>query len=533
MSITILPDPVCQYAKANAIISVVGRPPERPIVPTSASDWESKKQIIRELYMDQNMILNEVIDILISKHKFKATARMYKGQFAKWRWTKYNKSGKPGSIKPTRSRVAKKNTTTRNWKPSAQAGEMWELIPVQAQHLASLSQHAHLQYLTDEERRVETTLSAYAALISHWSERETPWRTVSDQPPNFCELFQPRRYSILQHVRSAHDCFLAGQPQQGGDMLRRAFLGIESAVENGVDMEALWDCCLAVPHLVLTTGWTDMLAIFTRYLHQYTTIKLQSHHPLTHIAGSLHRLSTTPHQPTDPATPLPSTTSLTNPNNPHPNHSLLSTFVHRAWHLWIDTSTHIRGRHDDVTIHLKRGYVTLVDARHAMAGDILRDFGRRVRASLARRGAAATTARILELEDLLVRMYLPLFVPGMLRGVVGRVEGKGKALGRGGVKVRAEGLDEEGGYVDRYLVFSARNFMAGIAEGVGEWEKARVYRRESLEWGVEGRDLFWLQTSWLVESRLREQGNHEEADRIREARAGVDGIAGPEQLVGY
>lgn len=47
--------------------------PKRPIVPTNPRDWESKKHIIRELYMNQNKILNEVIDIMISKHSFKAT----------------------------------------------------------------------------------------------------------------------------------------------------------------------------------------------------------------------------------------------------------------------------------------------------------------------------------------------------------------------------------------------------------------------------------------------------------------------------
>jgi hypothetical protein len=47
--------------------------PERPMVPTSAADWESKKQIIWELYMDQNKTLTEVIQIMITKHKFKAT----------------------------------------------------------------------------------------------------------------------------------------------------------------------------------------------------------------------------------------------------------------------------------------------------------------------------------------------------------------------------------------------------------------------------------------------------------------------------
>ncbi|KAH6628856.1 hypothetical protein F5144DRAFT_580321, partial [Chaetomium tenue] len=80
----------------------------------------------------------------------------------------------------------------------------------------------------------------------------------------------------------------------------------------------------------------------------------------------------------------------------------------------------------------------------------------------------------------------------------------------------------------------ARNFMAGIAEVGGEWEKAAAYRRESLALPEgEGRDLFWLQTSWLVESRLRGQGNHAEADLIQAARAEAEGISGLEHMVGY
>ena len=45
----------------------------RPMVPTCAGDWESRKLTIGELYMDQNMILNEVIEIMLTKYKFKAT----------------------------------------------------------------------------------------------------------------------------------------------------------------------------------------------------------------------------------------------------------------------------------------------------------------------------------------------------------------------------------------------------------------------------------------------------------------------------
>jgi hypothetical protein len=334
-------------------------------------------------------------------------------------------------------------------------------------------------------------------MISHWSERETPWKTGLP-PGHSSELFGPRDNSILQHVRAAQDCFLAGRPQQGGDMLRRAFLGIEAALEHDLDVEALWDCCLAVPQLVLTMGWTDILSIFARYLHQYTHIKLP-HHPITRVAASLHKLA------------CQTTTASSSPANVNWQH--LQAFVSRAWHLWIDSVSRVRGDHDDVTIHLKRGYVTLVDPHHKMAGDIIRSFGRAVADSVARRGAFATTSRILELENLLVRMYVPLFTPDtarraeeMLAGLKDRIERKEGNRGR---------TVDQWGYMDRYLVFSAYYFMASIAEYSGQADKAAVYRWKSLD---SPRDLFWLQTSLLVESRLRAEGQDAEANMILEAR---------------
>ena len=53
--------------------STPAEPTDRPIVPTCAADWEAKKDVIRELYMEKNMVLNEVIAIMQEKYKFKAT----------------------------------------------------------------------------------------------------------------------------------------------------------------------------------------------------------------------------------------------------------------------------------------------------------------------------------------------------------------------------------------------------------------------------------------------------------------------------
>ncbi|KAK4233936.1 hypothetical protein C8A03DRAFT_19079 [Achaetomium macrosporum] len=487
---------------------------DRPMVPTTPADWESKKQIIRELYMDQNKILNEVIEIMITKHKFKATARMYKGQFAKWKWYKYNKSGSHGAGKPTKSRTMKRRSARARAQRPFDLIDMPEPIRTQSRQAVPLSQGLYLQHFSDEECQVESTLNTYAALICHWLESETPWRNDSQYHSASSPPFGQQQLSVLQHVRAAQDHFLAGRVQRGGELLRAAFLRIESAVDSGLGVEAVWDCCLAVPQLALTHGWTDMLSIFSRYLHQLTSIKLRDGHPITRIAASLHKLSSS-----SCFSPQNNNNSTTSSRNWQ-----LEMYVTRAWQLWIDSSLRTRGARDDVTIHLKRGYVTLLDPAHPMTATLIADFVSGLQDSLAERGAFATTSRILELEHLLARMFVPLFTPasarnaeGMLTGLRGRVEGRNK-----GREVA------EWAYMDRYLVFSADNFMASIAECMGERDKAAGYRRRVWRDERQPRDLFWLQTSLLLEARLRAEGGHEEANAIQEARAEVQGGLGVE-----
>jgi hypothetical protein len=461
---------------------------------------------------------------------------MYKGQFAKWKWYKYNKSSNHGSKKATKAR----SSTTR--RKGARARSQTPFHPTDStmsaynKQLVPLSQHFYLQHFTDEECQVESTLNAYAALICHWLENETPWRNGSRRrsrahSPSFGQQQQQQQQqqrSVMQHVRAAQDHFLAGRAALGGELLRTAFLRIETAVgDHGLDIEAVWDCCLAVPQLALIHGWSDMLAIFSRYLHQLTSIKLPRGHPITTIAASLHRLCS------------PSSSYFSQQNhNSTPGTSRnwqLEMYVSRAWEVWIDSSLSQRGPRDDVTIHLKRGYVTLLNPTHPMTATLIADFVSGLQTSLQQRGAFATTARILELEHLLTRMYVPLFTRAsarnaevLLTNLKARVEGrnKGKAVGHWS-------------YMDRYLVFSSNNFMASIAEynnnGGGDSDddeegrrKGEWYRRLVWQDERQPRDLFWLQTSLLLESRLRSQGMDAEANAIQEARAEVKGRLGVE-----
>ncbi|KAK1993411.1 hypothetical protein LX36DRAFT_729957 [Colletotrichum falcatum] len=79
--------------------------------PESQGDWNAKKDVIRSLYLDGNLPLNDVMGIMSKEHSFSATERMYKRQFQKWNWKKYNtkafqRSRTQGLLVETRRGVA-------------------------------------------------------------------------------------------------------------------------------------------------------------------------------------------------------------------------------------------------------------------------------------------------------------------------------------------------------------------------------------------------------------------------------------------
>ncbi|KAK0654962.1 Clr5 domain-containing protein, partial [Cercophora newfieldiana] len=238
---------------------------DRPTVPTSSTDWEAKKDVIMELYMTQNLILNDVIQIMLSKHKFKATARMYKGQFAKWSWTKYNKSGNSSKSAKSRTTGRKRGTPLISADgPISKRANAPRRSPATNPGPASALQ---LFIFNEDVREMEIALKAYSTYITEWSEHEAPWR----------EEKRFEKLSVLQMMRLALDHLACSQLEEGGEMLRRAFLQVEDAIHGQDNIEAIWDCCLAVPQLALSAGCTDILLIFTRYLHSLTSIKMPGH----------------------------------------------------------------------------------------------------------------------------------------------------------------------------------------------------------------------------------------------------------------
>ncbi|KAK4227404.1 hypothetical protein QBC38DRAFT_364390 [Podospora fimiseda] len=463
---------------------------EKPLVPTSAADWEAKKDIIQQLYMEKNLILNDVMDIMTKDHKFKATARMYKGQFAKWKWTKYNKNGNTSTMKSAKSRVGKKRGSSL----SSTAGDQ-------------SSQTQLPPHLVSDKYNYETSLTAYKSMIASWStpEHESPWRLSS-----YSSHSSYSSQSILQQIRTSLNHFLSQNNPLAGQVLRDAFLRIESTLSTPdatFNVEVIWDICLAVPQLTLSFNFPDILYHFTNHVASLAALKLSPSHPITVISSTLAHLASL----------------IQHSGNEEALH-YLKTYITNGWNLWIDLSSSQRGMEDHVTIHLRRGYAVLIeDFDPPKSGEPIlpEDFEQSLVRSFGRRGMVRTMIRILELEGLLKRMYLPLITVEkaergrlLLESVVERKKEKEK---------RFKGVERQEtilkSFHGRYLVFSARLFMASISDYMGNYERGKEMRRKSLDMDddMEGeRDLFWMQTAFMVLEGLKGENKEEEAREIEE-----------------
>ncbi|KAL5606841.1 hypothetical protein BROUX41_003218 [Berkeleyomyces rouxiae] len=71
-------------------------PPPRPTAskPTReqvpAESWENHKAVIRQLYLDERRPLKEVMQLMVERHGFRATPKMYKTRFSQWGFAKNN-----------------------------------------------------------------------------------------------------------------------------------------------------------------------------------------------------------------------------------------------------------------------------------------------------------------------------------------------------------------------------------------------------------------------------------------------------------
>ncbi|KAF7512441.1 hypothetical protein GJ744_001376 [Endocarpon pusillum] len=79
---------------------------------TSEEEWDRHKDIIRNLYVEENKTLEELMALMLRHHSFRATKKMYNTRFAKWGLHKYKREDEMMAIlskKTERAAVGKKS----------------------------------------------------------------------------------------------------------------------------------------------------------------------------------------------------------------------------------------------------------------------------------------------------------------------------------------------------------------------------------------------------------------------------------------
>ncbi|KAK1830411.1 hypothetical protein QBC39DRAFT_260932 [Podospora conica] len=222
-------------------------------VPRRAEDWEPYKEILFDLYIKKNIILKEVIVTMEQKHNLKATPKMYKNQLARWEYFKYAIKERPRG-KAKREAAAAKSA----------AGDDMSLLISPVFHDSNQTRSVQLGLTT-----VRDFLNRMIS-IEPLAKRDMV--VVGYEDPCF------------RFFTASLELFGQNEHQQGGLLLRRAFLQIEILVSR-MTIKGFSDLCFTIPHLLIESGRADVLAVYLRYLSELAT--RAGNEPVRKVAGSL------------------------------------------------------------------------------------------------------------------------------------------------------------------------------------------------------------------------------------------------------
>ncbi|KAK3331487.1 hypothetical protein B0H66DRAFT_546650 [Apodospora peruviana] len=459
------------------------------VIPTKPADWESVKGVIEELYLDKNVRLKDVMEIMQAAYKFRATARMYKAQFAKWNWHKYSTSS-TSSVKrePGTSPTGSSSTGSGSSpSPPPKVGKNKKKKGT-ARVFVVNNNIIHKNLLeTNSSKHLTTTMSACRAFIVGWSEQDPRWRSTS----SFTKMGGHYDPTMISHFVAALNEFKNKDFASGGRLLRGAFLGLEDLISDG-HVAALWDCYVTIPQLTLNHDRRDILLTFLRYLSRLTAARVPGH-PIAVIARST--LAFVEHLD---------------------NFSDLAAYTTLAWNLWSDTIVQLLGKDNISSVHTDRAYLLIqAEPDPLLAKRIIDDYDRLVDKAMATLGEDSTTALALEYDALLTQMRFSMLdgenFQGRLERVLYKLTHKPDNVGMRPVDwASAE---------DRQIYRGSWFLCTVYAEDVlGDGELAREWRVAFLNAPADGD---WVQMALRMEERLRSKGLLAEADAVRARRTEV------------
>ncbi|KAK5659193.1 hypothetical protein OQA88_1283 [Cercophora sp. LCS_1] len=232
-----------------------------PIIPKRADDWEPWKGILHELYITQNRILRDIILIMETTYNLRATPKMYKNQFSRWRFFKYSIKQRPRT-KAEREAAAK------------EAADEMALVMASPKSIDAMI--SPLMHSSNKARIMQSGLATVRDFLSTYINIDPTASqdmvVVGYQDPCF------------RYFKVAMDLFDHKENVQGGLLLRRAFLQMETLLST-MSIKSFSDLCFLIPHLLIESGRTDILSAYLRYLSGLVVTKFGSH-PISNIIAT-------------------------------------------------------------------------------------------------------------------------------------------------------------------------------------------------------------------------------------------------------
>lgn len=292
--------------------------------------------------------------------------RMYKAQFARWGWSKYNckrlrsdlssgkavvKSQGKSCYRVKRSRAANADKDKRPVKVSKQEDSSTQpaQTPTSPSRTTSTTPATSATTVVTRRPPIHHQQPGMVRHIVHANDTTRFMQSVlSDIRSHVCEVFsrkpdwhQSRRskialinaynYTSYDKFVVAMDAFLKNEHTNGGEILRQAFLEVEDAIQTDYS-STFYFFFIDLPDLFLHYGRNDILTILLGHIKRLTgAVRLRDK-----ISGkgfaALHALAET-----DPA--------------------YLRHYISTASGLWCDLLSELRGPRDRSTLLAKRNYL--------------------------------------------------------------------------------------------------------------------------------------------------------------------------------
>jgi len=228
--------------------------PGQPIVPRKNQDWEPWKGVLYELYITQNRILRDIINIMETKHNLRATSKMYKNQLARWGFFKYAIKG--------RSRAKAESPNDHSSDDSLDN--------------ALVLSRDELLHADNGSRSIQAGLTAVRRFV-HGHIDLDPSNLQVEEVAGFVD-------PCYRYFKVAMDLFDLKENLEGGRVLRLAFLQIERKISKPT-MKSFSDLCFLVPHLLLESNRRDILSAYLHYVSRLAAVKFGKH-PVSELAAS-------------------------------------------------------------------------------------------------------------------------------------------------------------------------------------------------------------------------------------------------------